>query len=361
MGASPVDDQAMFEPAQPAEVWKRTCLEAYTTNRGTVRPYRVVYYVPENPVGLVFVCHAGKGGVMRYITTIDVIDILNHLTEAGFAFAATDSSLRNRNPQMGEKARWDVSPTTDDHVNRDYGRLKRLRLWLIEHTDITTDTPLFALGTSNGGSFSYTLAHMTGTDPDVPRLRAIAIYNSRIHPIHPLAGLFRVPSFIVTGENDAPEDRLPNQKRIREELLAASVSCELHISQEKTLHPDRFNRIPQIADAPGNLERQIFDVFVHGHSDHHPRRPRLIGEDGARVFKKLRKANKALNAYNMSLFELLFPVVEPREIRQVINQIKGQMKVAWASHQTTSEFANQNVRFFLAQLPSTSNSRRVEP
>ena len=266
-----------FAPVKPAGIWNLAHPGTYVNDNGVTKQYDAVYHVPDNPRGLVYVFHPGGGSAQRYTNNIEVIDILNHLTHAGFAFIATDSALRNDNhdtlaPDLpGKKtAKWDKFPTTDDHTNRDFARLLNMRRRLIDNyhdQGLTTQTPLFAFGMSSGANFAYTFAHMAEQRTHVPDLAAIAAYNGNLDPVtHPVIGdgfLIDTPTFIITGENDNADTRLPNNAKMHQLLLENGTPSIFRVNPEEPLDPDRLNRIPAVARAPG-LSDDLFRLFVDG-------------------------------------------------------------------------------------------------
>jgi hypothetical protein len=115
----------------------------------TFQDRSVIYFVPENPRGLVYAFH-GTGTSVDYVTRIETVAVLNELVAAGFGFVGTSSTDR-------QSKQWDVD-SADLDSNEDLQVLFDLRDELIDSTDLTDDSPVFAFGFSNGGGMSGVLA-----------------------------------------------------------------------------------------------------------------------------------------------------------------------------------------------------------
>lgn len=129
------------EPVEPAEAWENTTFEGFEVHA----------FVPDDPVGLVFLFH-GSNGSADVATRVETVDVLNELTGRGYAFVATESTLRTGN------RRWDVtdpSPVT----NPDLARLARLHTELVATTAVDDHTPLLAVGMSNGARMATLFGH----------------------------------------------------------------------------------------------------------------------------------------------------------------------------------------------------------
>jgi len=133
----------------------------------TFQDRSVIYYVPENPRGLVYAFH-GTGTSVDYVTRIETVAVLNELVEAGFGFVGTSSTDR-------QSKQWDVDHTDVDS-NEDLQVLFDLRDELIDTTDLTDDSPVYAFGFSNGGGMTGVLA-MAALDAGWP-MRATAPHLS---------------------------------------------------------------------------------------------------------------------------------------------------------------------------------------
>ena len=131
----------------------------------TFQGFNVIYHVPNNPTGLVYFFHGG-GGNAGIVRRVDITDILNELIASGFGFVSTSSTDRVANE-------WDHEPVT---TNLDFLRMLDLRNALIANTEIETNSPLYAFGFSNGGSFSYTFSHLM-SEMGLP-ISALATYES---------------------------------------------------------------------------------------------------------------------------------------------------------------------------------------
>src|SRR5882724_9034998 len=66
---------------------------SYKSTTATFEGFPVISSVPANPAGIVFMFH-GTGGSADFATKLESVDMLNHLTAAGYGFVATDSTDR---------------------------------------------------------------------------------------------------------------------------------------------------------------------------------------------------------------------------------------------------------------------------
>ena len=210
--------------------------------------FDVVSYVPEDPVGLVYVFH-GSGGGAAFATRVETVDTLNELVDRGYGFVATESTERT-----GDQ-RWNV---TDPSLttNPDLARLTRLQQHLVDTTPVTATTPLSGIGMSNGARF-VSLWGQTWADDDRP-VAAIAMYMGTIaNPVTAGDGL-TVPAFFVTAEHDFTSPPGPIIAD-RAATAAAGTPTELIVAAEQPLSSGRFLRIPGI-DAPEAAA--TFDALV---------------------------------------------------------------------------------------------------
>jgi hypothetical protein len=213
----------------------------------TFEGFDVYSYVPAHPTGVVYLFH-GSLGSADFATKVETVDTLNELISRGYGFVATESTERT-----GTK-RWDVfDPSLA--TNPDLARLTRLQTHMVDTTAMTSTTPLFGLGMSNGARF-VSLWGQAWKDAGYP-VQAIAMYMGRIAPAPSAAGL-TVPTYFVSAVNDVTSPLGPivadyNATR------ALGTPVELTIAQEQPLSASRFLRIPGI---DGNEANAVFNAFV---------------------------------------------------------------------------------------------------
>ncbi len=205
----------------------------------------VLTSIPDDPVGLVFVFH-GSGGSTDFVTKVEQTEVLNHLAAAGFGIVATES--------IGGSDKWD-NTNTDIDSNADLSRLQALREHLVDTTPCRSTTPLYGLGMSNGGSFAAVWAiAMQSAGLDV---RAIAIHNSAVFGYIGDAGI-DVPTIWLASQNDETIGN-GNLFARADEQTAAGVDNEVYESCERILRPERFLRIDGVDETEAQA---IFDDMV---------------------------------------------------------------------------------------------------
>jgi hypothetical protein len=126
---------------------------------------------------------------------------------------------------------------------------------MVDTTAMTSATPLYGLGMSNGARF-VSLWGQSWRDAGYP-VKAIAMYMGRIAAAPSAAGL-TVPTYFVTATNDVTSPLGPivaDYNRTR----ALGTPAALTIAQEQPLSALRFLRIPGI---DGDEANAIFNTFV---------------------------------------------------------------------------------------------------
>jgi poly(3-hydroxybutyrate) depolymerase len=222
--------------------------------------FDVVSYVPDDPVGLVYVFH-GSGGSAKFATRVETVDSLNDLIDRGYGFVATESTERAGN------RRWNVfDPSLD--TNLDLARLARLQQHVVDTTTVTQATPLVGLGMSNGARF-VSLWGQQWADAGYP-VRAIAMYMGTIASPVTAGGGLDVPTFFVIAENDFTS---PPGPIIADHLETAArgTPTDLVVAREQPLTSTRFLRIPEIDAA--EADAVVAALVATGAWDGQGRRP----------------------------------------------------------------------------------------
>ncbi len=106
----------------------------------------VTYYVPANPVALVFLFHGTGGTGLGQFTGSEFGSLTRDLVGAGFAVAAFDCL----NQQTGQ---WDTATTGP--TNPDVQRVNSILAAMRAKGIVPQELPLLAFGHSNGGQFSH--------------------------------------------------------------------------------------------------------------------------------------------------------------------------------------------------------------
>lgn len=197
--------------------------------------FDVVSYVPDDPVGLVYVFHGSQGSA-GFATKVETVDTLNELIDRGYGFVATESTQRTGN------RRWNVFDPSQV-TNPDLARLARLQRHLVDDTAVTDQTPLVGLGMSNGARF-VSLWGTGWADAGYP-VRAIAMYMGTIAPPVAAGGGLDVPTFFVTAEHDYTSPPGPIMAD-HDATAAHGTPTGLVVAREQPLTSARFLRIPDI-------------------------------------------------------------------------------------------------------------------
>jgi dienelactone hydrolase len=206
----------------------------YTASFSSFEGFPVISYVPENPTGIVFLFH-GTTGSANIATKLEMTDMLNHLVARGYGFVSTDSTNRTTK-------QWDngsLSLTT----NPDLARLSRLYASMVTAGKITSQTPIYAIGMSDGAGFAsvFSQAFKNAGYP----VAAIAPSHGQIPVAVRNAGGLKVPALFALGANDP----LVNNARVEIQVALLSrsgIPTAIYVEPETLLQPARYLRVPGI-------------------------------------------------------------------------------------------------------------------
>lgn len=119
---------------------------AWTVRTATFNSIPVSYYVPPDPIGLVFIFHGTGGTGAAQFTGSEFLSFLRDLVAAGFGVAAFDCLDR-------VTGQWNTAVTTPS--NPDITRLNGILAAMRTQGIVSSTLPLLAFGQSNGGFFSH--------------------------------------------------------------------------------------------------------------------------------------------------------------------------------------------------------------
>ena len=263
----------------------------------------VIYYVPENPRGLVFAFH-GTGTSVDYITRIETVAVLNELVAADFAFAGTSSSDR-------QSKQWDVDHTQVQD-NEDLQVLFDLRDELMAISTLREDTPVFAFGFSNGGSMSGVLA-IAALEEGWP-MRATAPHLSAGRG-YDLDGF---PMLWVLADNDP-------QQSAESLIESRNGPTEVHRCHVEAIDELYFMRNPNMSEGESTRSQQAMVELGMVDTDGFP----LVSVDEFESYLHLYETDAgALGAVS--------PTNRTEEIR-----------VAWAMHRMSGLYGREIRDFFI--------------
>ncbi len=284
---------------------------SYPPSTTTFEGFPVVSYVPPNPAGIVFVFH-GTGGGASFATKLETVDMLNHLTKAGYGFVSTESTDRT-------SKQWDTSSLSLT-TNPDLARLARLYASLRSGGAITASTPIYAIGMSRGAGFASVFAQAF-EHAGYP-VAAIAPSHGQIPFIVRASGGLTVPAFFTLGANDPIVD---NAQVIAQVQAVASqgVPASVTVEPETNLQAVRFLRVPGIDGATANA---VFATLVDaGYWD----------QTGHRL--------APIATIQAGMASLTYPSNVNAAQQQ---QLRDQVNVVLAVHEYTATYASQTVAFF---------------
>ena len=219
----------------------------YEESISTFEGFSVISHVPPNPTGIVFLFH-GTGGSAAIATKLEMVDTLNHLTARGYGFVSTDSTNRTTK-------QWD-NLSLSLTANPDLARLSRLHARLVAMRSITDETPIYAIGMSQGAGFASVFAQAF-KNAGYP-VAAIAPSHGPIPGVVRNSGGLRVPASFALGANDPVVDNTQVARQVAV-VAASGVPTELRIEPETALRPVRYLRVPGIDTTTANA---IFSAAV---------------------------------------------------------------------------------------------------
>ncbi len=287
------ENEGWFETGVYAPVVELETLSQTQVEVPGVGPMKLLSFVPENPVAVLWVFH-GTGGDIGNLTQIEYVRIYNALLHDGFAIVATESEER------GSQAQWSHEIGVD---NSDFQRLILLRDHLIDTTPLEDATPTFAMGFSNGSNFAGTFMDAgfeMGWD-----MRAASLHSASPEPT------VQAPTILLDAENDETigETVMPNAY---DDQLATGFATDLFTHVEHALDPAEMQKIETLDAEESQL---AFDEGV---------RLGVIDETGARAFD-LPDLDDVLDVY------------ENQATVQWKAVIVSQLRVVFATHRVNGE------------------------
>jgi len=215
----------------------------------TSLPKTVRAYFPNNPRGLVLMNH-GTGGDSKYFDKLETHYLAMVAVQRGYAVLATEAEEVVAGDLDGNgKIRWDGNLTID---NTDFANLDQLVASLRADGTIDFDTPLFAVGMSNGGSFSISLGAVASQPAGAaafPELRFAATVSFCASG-NVGSSATETPTAWHLCEADDNEN-VSNDKAVAnyESVGARGVPTSLAMNPPSPLYDARFTRIGGVAAA----------------------------------------------------------------------------------------------------------------
>jgi poly(3-hydroxybutyrate) depolymerase len=284
----------------------------------TISGVNNIYYVPPQPKGLIFLFHGSGGSAAGFSSSSEGRSFVNDAIAEGYAFAALDSEDRvNRqwNPTvaLGNPDVQNVQDTVNSFIARGF---------------ITANTPLYALGMSNGGAFSPRVSLLLN-------FKASAIYCAA--GATALLAATTVPTIWNMAANDSNDGVGPvgNQQALGNynNLISRNIPASYNLFQPQPVHNLRFARIMGLTNSDSQT---IYNSLkINGHLD-------------ADDFQIQTPANGAwLSAI-------------PAQYNSFLGEINNQLRASYAEHQFYSDHNRRTLDFFntqsLAQFGATTYS-----
>jgi len=204
-------------------------VSSWTARTGTFNNIAVTYYIPPNPLGMVFHFHGTGGTGAVLFQSSEFVSVTRDFVAAGFGVVAFDCLNRTT-------GQWDT--TIAGAANSDVVRLNGIITAMKAQSIIAQDIPLFAFGHSNGGFFSHFSAQ-------VMNWRAVAI-SSVQGSLAAATGGYSGPVMWWMPKND--DHPLVGQAGVatslqRYEQIANRGLLARHIiTGPMPLYPERFTR-----------------------------------------------------------------------------------------------------------------------
>jgi hypothetical protein len=205
-----------------------------------------------SPKGTVWLMHGTGGMAKGWAEGFEKRNFLDACIADGFAVVATESEETTRNTDLtGDgKIRWQPYPA-DSLANVDYANIRAIRDTFIGRGWMSAATPQFAVGMSNGGSFSITFGTVMGW-------QGIVSYCAPGADL--IAELTQTPTMWCMAKFDDNEnvgaqgnaDALGNHQ-----IMLARGICSRYFLHDRTpLLPQRFERSGQLSAAQAQA---VFD------------------------------------------------------------------------------------------------------
>ena len=258
------------------------------------------YYFPRNPIGLIVLFHGTGGSGVGWFQNVEYVRFVNDAVARGFAVAST-SSFDRVNKQ------WDVNDAVS--TNPDLLAVQNAIAQFTQQGLMTSATPLFSIGMSQGGAMSSVASYRLGFQG------ACCTCSSGLGQIYQVS---RVPMIWDLAQNDR-NGFTPSATQFQQTLAQNGVRTQLNVHAPSPCFPQRFARIPGLSAADSQA---IYNAFK-----------------AAAVLD----ANDFVTADpDTSGFENAIPVA----YRASTGDISDQIYVCYTQHKFFSDFDNRVLEFF---------------
>ena len=292
-----------------APVWTATTYILNGLAANDPNAVRLIFYFPPNPVGVIFRFHGSGGSAASFFSKVEDFAFARDAVAAGYAVAALDSADRT-------SKQW-ASPATA--VNLDVVNVQAAINYFIGLGLMTTNTPKFSSGMSNGGGFAPKPAYFLG-------FNACAVWCAVGAPMV-LFNVTTVPTIWNLARNDDLYDHtdfLPNATTNLANLTARGIAGELRENTVSPVYPRRFLRIPGLS---ATNSQTIYDSLKSG---------------GFLDAQDYLLTDPGTSGWFASL---------PPGFDSYQGDIQDQLDCCYSAHKFFSDFGNRTLRFFGARRP----------
>lgn len=330
----------LLMPSQNVSVTSNfKAVSAYTVQHESIMgrdTLKEVYsYFPPVYRGVIFCFHGTGGSATNWTTLFEYKQFLNDAVADSFAFIITESEETTRQADLnanGKTNQWNYLPY--DSTNIDFANIKTLIDTFTLRGKINVTTPFYAVGMSNGGAFSSTIATYFKWDAAVsycaPASQLLANLTTvpiqwcmAVHDEHPQVG--------PQGNADA----LSNHN-----TLVSRGICSNYLANDRSpVYPERFMRIGSITST------KSANLFAEFQSHN------LLDANNYLLYPSDTIAQKIIAA------PLTFPTFLSLTTTEKI-YVANEVDAMYAGHQFYSDYNKKTLKFFrslcdTAEIPAS--------
>ncbi|MEZ5422558.1 MAG: hypothetical protein R2682_05615 [Pyrinomonadaceae bacterium] len=296
---------ATYKPAPP---W------SYTEE--TINGVDVLYYIPQNPTGIIFRFHGSGGSAQSTLSSVESRLFSNDAVAAGYGIIALDSTDR----VTGD---WSFLPPPN---NPDINNVQAIITNFTQRGLISPSDPLLAQGTSRGGVFSSMVVYFLN-------FRADAIYIA--YGVDAVMPLTTVPTIFCVAANDDQDLVGPegNQRAYTQSmnLQIRGIMSSFNKHPASPVYPERFWRLANLTKTDSH---NIYNALKAGGF--------LDGRDY--LLDNPRNTN--------------WQAVIPLQYQPYISGITTILGAAYANHGFYSDYNSRVLRFYSDAINASKNRGR---
>jgi hypothetical protein len=293
----------------------------------TSTPKTVRYYFPPQIRGVVLMSH-GTGGNSNFILDTEAAAVAQALVAKGYGVISTEAEEAVAGDlDKDGKLRWDTGFSAS---NLDLKNLDALFANWNTQGVLPSSVPKFALGMSNGGSFSLSLGALASTAlaPAFPQLRFLAVASYCAQGQTSWFDSTTTPSAFYLCANDDNTEVKNMQALVNSQKLASrNVATDYREHPPSPLYDQRFARISGISLVTSRLIAS--ELRGAGFTDAAGYLIRT-SEEMATAVTTNKAAFPAINGLSTSL-------------QRSVNE---QLRIMLANHHMYDDYAQRNLAFF---------------